>query len=158
MTNKEPTLSGDGLAKVFGFESKRSIQQLAKDRIIPKSGTDTYPFISAATAYIKYLKGQGAGTSKNDYDDGRARKAQADADSKEMDNETRAGTLYEKVDTDQKLADAFKTFQQAIITLPDVAERDVGLNSEQVHLLIDICDNSLEQLSGSLESLKQENA
>lgn len=158
MSNKEPTLTGDGLAKVFGFESKRSIQQLAKDGIIPKAGTDTYPFISATTAYIKHLKNNGSGASKDEYNEGRARKITAEADEREMKNEVRAGTLYEKIDIDQKLSEAFKVFQQAIITLPDVAERDADLSSEQVHFIINICDNALEQLSGALENLKPENA
>lgn len=130
---------------------ERRIQQLAKDGHLPKSVKGKYPYPSTVVAYIRYLQNKGSGS--NEYNDGRARKIQAEASAKEMANELRAKSLYEKSDTDPKLAEAFKMFQQSIITLPDVAERDAGLSSQQVVFLTEVVDSALSQLAKTLKNI-----
>lgn len=152
----EPTYGASFFASLFKI-SERRVQQLAKEGVIPKIGQNQYPLLGTVKAYVSFLKDSGSGTSSDDYKDGRARKMQAEAQAKEIANDVRAGSLYEKIDSDQKLAEAFKIFQQSVLTLPDVAERDAGLNAEQVDFLINICDGTLEVLAQSLNGLMTDN-
>src|SRR5579862_6992873 len=90
--SETPSCSAATLAKLFNLTERR-IQQLAKDKIIPKSERGKYELILAVQGYVKYLQERAQGRVDGSYQDSsdirleRKRLIRAQADKTE--NETK---------------------------------------------------------------------
>ncbi|MCU7836514.1 MAG: terminase small subunit [gamma proteobacterium symbiont of Taylorina sp.] len=92
-SKSEPSYPVSFYAQLFKL-SERRIQQLAKDKIIPKEVRGMYPLIGTVRGYVLFLQGQELSPEggSSDYQINRNRLIAAQADAQEMKNKVDAKT------------------------------------------------------------------
>jgi len=84
--------------------------------------------------------------SGGDFQAERTRLTREQADKLEIENRTRRGELYEACEYDKATAHVFKMIASTLETLPDVLERDAGLEGHQLEPVFAALDRMREQL------------
>lgn len=103
------------LAQALGC-SKRHIQQLAKDGIIPKSDRGRWP-LEAIAAFVAYVQAD-ARRGPADYALERARLTRAQADVAELGLAERRGDLLAREDVDAAVGAAFARVRSRLLAVP----------------------------------------
>jgi len=85
MSNAHPLYSASTIAHLFNLTERR-VQQLAKEKIIPKPQRGKYELIGAVRGYIQYLKDRASGQQSvaSEYQSERLRLITAQADEMEL--------------------------------------------------------------------------
>lgn len=84
--------------------------------------------------------------SGGDFQAERTRLTREQADKLEIENRTRRGELYEAREYDKATAHVFKMIAATLETLPDILERDAGLENHQLEPVFTAIDRMREQL------------
>lgn len=122
-TQDWPLLKSSQLADLFGL-SKRRIQQLSKDGIIPAKGRDRYPLRECVQAYIAYLKANPTESASVADLEFRKLKAeteerQAKAERAQLDLDERRGELISREDMQREWTSRCVELRAAMLGLPN---------------------------------------
>ena len=122
------------LATLFHLTERR-IQQLAKDKIIPKAKRGKYDLMAAIRGYVKYLQERAAGRAEGTYNDTtdikteRKRLIKAQADKTECENQKLRGELVSFALVQDVLCETAVLYASSIDALPGrLANELAGLN------------------------------
>lgn len=140
----------DVIAKLLEITPRR-LQQLAKDGYIPKASRGKYSLVGAVQGYVRFLRAaQTRAKTEPDDDEGkmtpRDRLAHYNAELKLRELQIQDGELYVAHEHDRAVSRVFKAVAAGLETLPDVLERDAGLDGHQLECVFALIDKLREQI------------
>jgi len=136
------TVTAETLAKIFAVTDRR-IQQLAKDKVIPKDGKGQYPLMPSIMAYIQYLQSlaKGKNITPEDIHVERLKKIRIENELLELEAQKQRGEVLDAEIVAEKLCQAVLQLRDNLLTVPPrIAPKLVNIDSEQKILeIIETC-------------------
>jgi terminase small subunit / prophage DNA-packing protein len=144
------TVTAEQLAALFGV-SAEVVRSLARRGVVVKRpGPNCFALAESVRAYCTHLRegaaGRGNGTEPTEQSTQRARLARAMADSAELKNAARRGSLLDAGAVEAEWVGVARTIRAGVLRLPRRAGARLGLTAEQERGLDDECREVLSEL------------
>lgn len=121
--------------------------QLVRMGVVPKEARGRYPLAGAVRGYIRFLKKTGSAADiPPEQLEPFQRKAHYAAALQKLSLQREAGELVPAIEMEDEMAAAFKIVSRFMDTLPDILERDCGLNPAQIQLVEQRADKARDEL------------
>lgn len=131
--SKDNNVDSITLSKIFSV-SQRRIQQLSKDKIIPKNGSNQYPLMPAIMAYIQYLQTLTNGKKINpeDYEVEKINKLKIESKLLQLELQKKQESLLEYDDVRDGLHKMMSEFRELLLAIPPrIAPKLMNIKKEE---------------------------
>jgi phage terminase Nu1 subunit (DNA packaging protein) len=132
-----PSFPVETIAKLFNLTPRR-IQQLAKEKIIPKADRGKYDLVGSVQGYIRYLQDTTEGKKETaDVKHERGRLLKAQADKTELEVETMKASLIPVEEVEMEWSALVTIFRSRLLAIPSRGAV-LALSSKEVHVIENI--------------------
>lgn len=152
LVKPESGWSKSALASEFGI-ARQTVDKLLRG--VPNAGMaashPVWRMRDVAGIFADYVRGADAAAGQDpEKMDPRSRKDWYDGEGKRLEVSVRKGELVPVAEMEEAFVMVFDSLKTFVVTLPDVLERDVDLDPEQVEKMIDLGDRLLNDFTEKL--------